>query len=275
MGKNSFAYFIATYNKADFVPTYKALLDRKASYPIHLVVSTDDPQKDMYLKKYDNTLMFDKSTYYDAVDSIGVYSKTHKICTYSRLLVDFAAKVLGYRYVGYLFDDINSFSMRYAKDGKIVSSTNFRIDRFMDMYIDLLNSRHNIYFTGPPNASFYIGINEAASKGYSTRFGNMMVYDTQKQLEPYKASMMEDMTIVLNNNQKGKMSICPFGLQVDCRDPAVTDDSYNGMTLAEYVQQKSIMCGGLDIGKSIPNIPYSKFTPKIIDPKYKKSHKLI
>ena len=276
--KNNFAYFIASYGKPEYIPTYEALKDRGAEYPIYIVVGYDDPKLTMYINKYeDNLYIFDKTNYLDKVDAIGVYNKTHKICTYSRLAVNDYADELGYKYVGYLFDDIKSFDMRYVnKEGKISATKNFKIDRFMDMYIDLLNSSDDIYIVGPPASSFYIGVNKSKSRDYCSRFGNMFVYDIDKQLEPYRASMMEDMTIVLDNNSRGKLSICPFGLQVQCREPATTKDSYGGMTLSEYIQQKSIMCGGVEIGKSIPQIPYKNFIPKIIAEKYKtkKTNKL-
>lgn len=269
MKENNFAYFIASYGKPEFIPTYKALKDRGAEYPIYIVIGVDDPKFTDYLD-YDNLLVFDKDNYLDLVDALGVYDKTHKVCTYSRLAINDFAEDLGYKYVGYLFDDIKSFDMRYVnKEGKIAGTSKFKIDDFMDMYIDLLKSSDDIYIVGPPASSFYIGVNKSQVNNYCTRFGNMFVYDIDKQLEPYKASMMEDMSIILYNNMRGKMSICPFGLQVQCREPATTKDSYGNMSMSEYIQQKSIICGGEEIGNSIPNIPYKKFTPKIIDEKYR------
>lgn len=277
MGENNFAYFIASYGKPELIPTYKALIDRGAEYPIYIVIGQDDPKFTEYLE-YDNLLVFDKNNYLDLVDALGIYDKTHKVCTYSRLAVNDFAENLGYKYIGYLFDDIKSFDMRYVNsDGKIAGTSKFRIDDFMDMYINLLKSSDDIYIVGPPASSFYIGVNKSQARNYCTRFGNMFVYDIDKQLEPYKASMMEDMSIILYNNMVGKMSVCPFGLQVQCREPATTKDSYGSMSMSEYIQQKSIICGGIDIGKCIPNIPYKNFTPKIIDEKYRatSSKKLI
>lgn len=271
--KNNFAYFIASYGKPEFIPTLKSLERCNAKYPIYIVVSTDDPKFEEY-KQYENLLVFERSDYYDQVDAIGVYNKTHKICTYSRLAVEDFARQLGVKYIGYLFDDIMSFSLRYLnKEHKISAIQKFNIDDMMDMYISLLNSSNDIYLTGPPNSAYYIGVNEESTLNYSQRFGNMIVYDIDKKMEPYKASMMEDMTIILNNNMRGKLSICPFGLQVNCREPAVTGDSYKGMSLSEYIQQKSIMSGGIDIGKSVKDthIPYKNFTPKIIDEKYRQT----
>ncbi len=273
--KNKFAYFIASYGKADCIPTLDMLVKHNHKYPVYIVIGEDDPQLNIYKSIYkDNLLIFDKGKYIPYVDDLGMYAQTHKVCTYSRLAVHDFASQLGYRYVGYLFDDIYNVQLRYKNSkGQISSTKDFDIDKMIDLYINLLNSSENIYIVGPPNSSFYIGVNENQIYNYSTRFGNMFVYDIQKELEPYKSSTLEDMSIILYNNQVGKMSICPFGMQVDCRAPHTTKDSYGDMTRLEYVEHHAIITQStMDLDKSNGNvIHYKNFTPKIIE-KGKKKH---
>ena len=78
------------------------------------------------------------------------------------------------------------------------------------------------------------------------------------------------MDIVLNNNKIGRMSICPFGLQVCCRDPHTTTDSYGSMSKSEYYQHL-VLLGQKKVSLDRPIIPYANFTPKIISDKYRRT----
>lgn len=269
--KNNFAYFIASYGKPGRIPTYEALKKLSAKYPIWIVVGDDDPKLNEYRANYANNLIiFSKDAWLDKVDQLGLYAKTHKVCTYSRVAVQELARELGFDYIGYLFDDINSFGLRYNNNGKISSITNFNIDDMMDLYIELLESSKDIYIVGPPQSSFYIGVNEKSVDQVTARYGNMFIYKSSTNIGPFKASTIEDMSIVIYNNSVGKLSICPFGLQVNCRDPHITDDSYCGMSKSEYYQQWSIIFNGATINLDRPQLPYKNFTPKIISDKYRK-----
>ena len=271
--KNNFAYFIASYGKPLDMPTLKALNDVK--YPIYIVVGTDDPKLEEYKQTFpESLLVFDKANYIDKVDDIGIYAKTHKVCTYSRLAVNDFAKKLGIRYVAYLFDDIEYFQLRYvSKENHIKSIRKFDFDRMMDIYIKLLDSSEDLYFVGPPQSSFYIGVNKDCANKYTARYGNMFVYDIEKPVDVYRSSTLEDMDIVIANNKIGKMSICPFGLQVCCREPAVTNDCYGNMSKLEYYQH-FVLVGQKPISLKRPVISYSNFTPKIISDDCRKKEEI-
>ena len=157
--KNNFAYFIASYGKPTDMPTLRSLIACKAQYPIYIVVGTDDPKLEEYKAQFkDNLLIFDKADYIDKIDDIGIYAKTHKVCTYSRLAVNDFAKQLNIQYVGYLFDDIEYFQIRKVEDSKVRSIRKFEIDKIIDAYIKLLQSSNDVVLVGPPNSSFYIGV---------------------------------------------------------------------------------------------------------------------
>ena len=138
------------------------------------------------------------------------------------------------------------------------------------MYIKLLQSSDDLVLVGPPNSSFYIGVNSTCVDKYSTRYGNMFVYDSMKHFDVLRSSILEDMDIILANNRIGRMSICPFGLQVCCRDPHITSDCYKGMSKSEYYQHL-VLLGRQPVSLKKPIIPYTNFTPKIISDKYRKT----
>lgn len=262
---NNFAYFIASYGKPEYIPTLEALKKLNAQYPIYIVVGDDDPKLWLYKELYPNNVyVFHKGDYKDKIDKIGTYIESDKICTYSRLAVNSIAKQLGIKYIGYLFDDIKKFRLRYEDDGRIRGIDNVPIDKVVDLYIKLLNASKDIYIVGPPQSSYYIGVNSEKVKSYTTRYGNFFIYDIEKELEPYKASVLEDMSIIMYNNMIGKLSICPFGLQVECRDPAITKDSYGSMSKSEYYQQFVVIDSGNSINVKSPTIHYKDYIPKIV-----------
>lgn len=271
---NNVAYFIASYGKPNDMPTLKALQAVNVNYPVYIVIGTDDPKLDEYKQTFKgNLLVFDKADYIDQIDDVGMYAKTHKVCTYSRLAITDFAKNLGIQYVVYLFDDINYFQLRYVnKDRKVGSTRYFKLDKMIDMYIKLLNASPDIYFVSAPQSSFYIGItaDRVDKYKYTVRNSNMLVYNVDKQPDVQRSSVLEDMDIVLSNNKVGKLSICPFGLQVCCRDPHSTADCYGDMSISEYYQH-FVLIDNRPVNIKCLSIPYKHFTPKIISDKYRRS----
>lgn len=270
---NNFAYFIVSYGKPNNIKTLKELLRLNVQYPIYIVIGADDPCVEEYQKQFkSNLILFDKNDYIDKVDELGWYSITHKVCTYSRLAVEDYAETAGIEYIGYLFDDINKFALRYIKQGKVASISRFNLDMIIDMYIDLLNSSDKISIVGPPNSSFYIGISQDRQDDYSTRYGNFMIYSVKKQPKKYTASVLEDMHIILSENKVGNLSICPFGLHISADAPKITKDAYGDMSYLEWLEQYSILMG-ITVSAANPQIKYSKFTPMIVDEKWRKTNK--
>ena len=261
-------YFILSYNKAEYIPTLE-MLHNYGINNVYIVVSTDDPKLDEY-KKLPNVLVFDKETVKDKVDSIGSYAYTLKLCTYARVFVDNYAITHDMRYICVLFDDIQSVEIRYIDNDMVRSSREFDLQKALDYYTELLDCNEHIYMTGPPGSSYYIGCKPGRENTVCSHYANILIYDTTKPISPYKASVMEDMYIVLANSQIGHIGLFPFGLQVNCRPSKVTDDAYKGIGNSEYLQQYAILTGEVSHNASNVVIPYNKYIPKIINWRYKK-----
>lgn len=264
------SYFILCYNRSNKIPTLDVLHNYGIYDDVYLVVGSDDPKLDEYKKFNDcTTLIFDKLDFINSVDALGSYRRTLKICTYARVFVDNWAKSHGLKYVCVLFDDIKSMQLRYLDDDVVKSTKKFNLQKLLDWYIELLNCNDCVYMIGPPGSSFYIGCNASSINNIATHYGNMLIYDVTKVIEPYIASVLEDMSIVLYNSMRGRIGLFPFGLQVNCRQAKVTTDVYSMVSDFEYLQQWCIITGQtIDDMRFI--IPYSKFIPKIISCKYKK-----
>jgi len=267
---NNFAYFILSYNKPNNITTLELLERYNVDAPIYIVIGEDDPSYNEYLKNEKlNVITFKKEDYFDKVDELGTYRETHKICTYARQFVDEYARKHNIKYVCVLFDDILNFRLRYISENKVKGTESFDFNRLMKNYIELLNCSKNIALVGPPSSSYYIGINREKADTPASHYGNMFIYDIEKPIGPFTASVLEDMTIVLRNSERGKLGIFPFGLQVECREPMKTDDAYKGISKLEYIEQHSIMTRGTKQGLKV-KIPYNKFIPKILSEVYKK-----
>lgn len=261
-------YFILSYGKSDYIPTLEML----RSYGIndaYIVVGKDDPQITEYVKLA-NTLVFDKKDVAEEVDSLGSYAQTLKLCTYARVFVDKYAKMHDMTYICVLFDDIQSIEIRYIDNNMVRSSREFDLQKALEYYAELLECNEHIYMTGPPGSSYYIGCKPGRENIVCSHYANILIYNVNKPISPYKASVMEDMYIVLSNSQIGHIGLFPFGLQVNCRPSKVTDDAYKGIDNSEYLQQYAILTGEVSHNASNVVIPYNKFIPKIISGRYKK-----
>ena len=264
-------FFILVYNRTIDIPTLNVLLTRGIKDNIYLVVGKDDPCVDNVIRNFNsqNVLVFDKRDVVNEVDSLGTYRQTLKLCTYARVFVDKYAKEHNMRYVCLLFDDIKSIKLRYI-DGEVVrSTTDFDLKSALDYYIDLLNCSDSVYMVGPPGSSAYIGCKPEHLKKVPTHYANMLIYDVNKPIGPYSASVVEDMSILLNNSMIGHIGLFPMGLQINCRDAGATEDAYSGITRTEYLQQYAIMTRST-VNCEKPSIPYMNFIPKILNVRYRK-----
>lgn len=268
---NELSFFILVYNRGDSIPTLNVLLNRGITENIYLVIGKDDPKLEVFCHNFKNynILIFDKEEFVEEVDSIGSYRQTLKICTYARAFVDKYATEHNLKYICLLFDDIKSIKLRYIDGDVVRSTTDFELSEVFEQYIDLLNCSDSVYMTGPPGSSSYIGCNLASMKKVPTHYANMLIYDINKPLGPYSASVVEDMSIVLNNSMIGHIGVFPMGIQINCREPGATDDAYCGITKSEYLQQYSIMTRSI-VSQDKPSIPYTNFIPKILSDKYRK-----
>lgn len=262
-------YFILSYNKPNNIPTLEMLHNYGIYDDVYIVVGCDDPSLEDY-KKLDNVLVFDKALVSDRVDSLGTYAKTLKLCTYARVFVDEYAKEHHMDYICVLFDDIQSVQIRYCDGDYIRSSREFDLSKLLRYYAELLNLNEHIYMTGPPGSSFYIGSKPGKEYETCSHYANILIYKTDKPLLPYKASVMEDMYIVLENSTIGHIGLFPFGLQVNCRPSKVTNDAYKGIDNSEYAQQYAILTGDVSANAKNIVIPYNRYIPKIISARYKK-----
>ena len=265
---NKINYFILSYNKPDNISTLEMLRNYNIK-DVYIVVGDDDPRIEEY-KQLDNVLVFNKQEVASRVDSIGSYANTLKLCTYARVFVDDYATSHGMRYVCIMFDDIQSVEIRYIDGDMVRSSRDFDLPKALEYYRELLDYNEHVYMTGPPGSSYYIGCKPGREKQVCSHYANILIYDTTKQLCQYKASVLEDMYIVLSNSVIGHIGLFPFGLQVNCRPSKVTDDAYKGIDGSEYIQQYAILTGEVSHNASNVVIPYNRFIPKIISGRYKK-----
>lgn len=268
--KPKLSYFILCYNRSTGIPTLDVLRSFNITDDIYLVVGDDDPRLGELGEFSDCTvLVFNKLDFNNSVDALGTYGVTRKICTYARAFVDDYARRNHIKYVCVLFDDIKSIRLRYVSNGVVKNTKKFNLSLLISWYVDLLNTNEHVSMVGPPGSSFYIGCNVETATKTATHYGNMLIYDIDRVVVPYRASVIEDMDIVLQNSMRGYIGLFPFGLQVNCRDARSTDDAYAGISEEEYLQQWSIVTAS-SVDANRPIIPYSKFMPKIISDKYRR-----
>lgn len=262
------SYFILCYNRSTRIPTLDVLRSFGITTNLYLVVGDDDPKLDDFGEFSDCTRLVFSKLKFD-VDALGSYCHTKKICTYARAFVDDYARRHNLKYVCILFDDIKSIRLRYISNGVVKNTKKFNLSLLLNWYVELLTLNNHVCMIGPPGSSFYIGCNVETSNKIATHYGNMLIYDVDKIKVPYRASVIEDMDIVLQNSMRGCIGLFPFGLQVNCRAAKATDDVYANISESEYLQQWSIVTAST-VDSSHLTIPYSKFIPKLVSSKFQR-----
>lgn len=151
----NYGVFIISHGRADNQLTLNAL--RKCGYNdgVFIVIDNLDEQKDLYLEKYDNVLVFDKEEYYnksDSMDNFHILSSA----LYARNFCLDKAKELGLDYIVLLDDDLKSFNMRYNNDGKLSKKEIKDINKIFLSFIEYMEDA-GITCTSFGNEGGFIG----------------------------------------------------------------------------------------------------------------------
>lgn len=110
--ETNFCIFILTYSRANNVITYKTLLDNNYKGLIYLIIDNTDPEKELYIKKYnDKVICFDKIKQSKLTDNCNNFNVLQTI-TFARNACFDIAKKLNIKYFLQLDDDYTNFSFR-------------------------------------------------------------------------------------------------------------------------------------------------------------------
>lgn len=137
--RDDFAVFITTHERPKTQKTLNWLLESGYSGRYYLVIDDMDKSKDEYLQMYGNdiVLCFDKLKYWENSDTFN--NKQHLAAVlYARQFVEDTAREMRLTAFLVLDDDIDRFSARMPKDGKLKRVKRINADRFINAYVDFL-----------------------------------------------------------------------------------------------------------------------------------------
>jgi len=130
MIKENFAVFILTHNRSDRVYTYDTLKRNGYTGPVHLIVDDQDPQLDLYQKRYKSQVeVFSKADIAQHFD-IGDNFDNYRSVIYARNASFDIARRLGYEYFIQLDDDYTNFRHMIDQDSEWITG---RVDYIRDL----------------------------------------------------------------------------------------------------------------------------------------------
>lgn len=144
--KDNFVIFIISHGRAETMTTYNILKSMGCQYPIYIVIDDTDKQIDLYKKKYENVIVFDKEEQYQKTDTIDNF---HNLVSavYARNFCIDKAKEMGVKFFSIMDDDITNICIRYIDGDKLRSHKIKNIDKVIDIYLNVLDTT-NLFATG-------------------------------------------------------------------------------------------------------------------------------
>ena len=229
--RNNFIVFILCYNRPEQCDTYDTLMRYGYKGPICLMVSTDDPSKDEYIKKYGSyepdvqVCVFDKDKVeFDRMDNFG----KKKSVVFARNACFTAAKELGYRYFLELDDDYVNFRFRYDDGtGKLCTAYPDSLEPLFEIMLDFLDSSPHLTSVALAQTGDYIGgTGSGLNKGTSIRkCMNTFFCDTEKPFE-FSGCINEDVNTYTALQSRGPVFLTMKLFSIDQRN---TQQSHGGM----------------------------------------------
>lgn len=199
-----YGIFIISHGRPNVQKTYDYLIENGCTYPIHIVCDNLDITLADYKQNYgEKILVFDKEKEYLKTDTI-TNIKEMRTPVYARNKCREFAKELGYKYYSIFDDDIETFHIRYEKDGQLKSLLVEDLDFIFTKTIEFLKN-NNIAGLSYPNLHFYIGgLNNVKyqDKLYPGLYGAMFL-KTDEKIE-FKGIINEDLNTTIHYNEVGK-----------------------------------------------------------------------
>lgn len=179
---NDFCIFIISY-KRPVCHTAKMLKKHGYKGKFYIVLSTDDPTIDEYIKEYgeDIIIIFDKQDYKDKVDQCNNFDFMNA-AVYARTFCIDCAKKLNYKYFYVLDDDITGVCFRYEKGGKLLNKSVADINEVIEALLEYYKNT-SISSIGLSNGGSFIG--GLKNKTYSERMSHFPINNFLCSTERY------------------------------------------------------------------------------------------
>lgn len=202
---NNVPIFILTYGRAEKQLTLKTLKKYSITDNVHLVVSDDDPQLNLYKAKYSNLLkIFNREDVQDdMMDNLEQKSGVISARNYCFEL----AKRLNSKYFIMLDDDYTAFSFRYVKDGKLREKAVTNLKTLFNLSLNFLSQTKLDVFCWAQGGDFIGGVESALVKnGFARKAMNIYFWKTTSEIR-FPGRINEDTNMYVHYGKQGKLML--------------------------------------------------------------------
>lgn len=282
MDNKRFAVFILSHGRAKTISTYKALRAHGYTGPMYVVIDNEDDQEPLYREKFGKDIIqFDKRDYV-ALTDLGDLDDDRRIGVFARNFIQDKAQEMGYKYHLQLDDDINGFTWRTIRDGRLVCVMVQNIDAVLSAMLDYMDT------TPFTSLSFGLAIYYVGGLSNST-WKKQMIPKTMTAFimrasdkHYFHMRMNDDITTSALANMRGKMFYTYLPVRVDTvqtqsqeggmtdiyRDNGTYRKSFYTVMAAPSCTKISQM--GLHDMRVHHEIVWNNCAPKILDETYRK-----
>lgn len=202
---NDYCVFIPTHKRADNVETYRTLREGGYDGLIYLVVDDQDPDLELYKKKYKKqVLVFSKDEIAQRTDVADNF-QDRKGVIFARNKIPELAKEVGVKYYLVLDDDYNRFSYRRCYGDVLRIFKCLQLGDIILACFDFLEKADLVdCFCFAQEGDFIGGAGSFEAIGGKRKIMNSFFCKTDKPFE-WKGRINEDVVTNLYNGQRGKL----------------------------------------------------------------------
>lgn len=281
MTNKNYCIFIISHKRSENIITLNTLKRLNYKGKIYIVIDDLDVEKDIYIKNYENVLVFNKLDYFKKTEKL-TNKKILSVALYSRRFIEDFTKENDIKNFVVFDDDILDFKIRFKTKDKIISENINDFNTILDFYFEFLNSA-NIGMLGFGNETSYFGKN-CFDNDLKRRIFNGFVRNRDIDFE-WLGIYAEDFISCVENGKKGFICLeCMYvKLEAMCKQQLKTknqkggmEEAYNELTDYEKSMYAVISNPSCFIvapnrkGKLIIKCKWDNAIPKIINRRYKK-----
>lgn len=223
----NFAVFILSHGRAKTITTYKALRTHGYTGPLYVVIDNEDDQEPLYREKFgQDIIQFDKRDYIPITD-LGDLDDDRRIGVFARNFIQDKAAEMGYDYHLQMDDDMEGFTWRTIKNGRLVCVQVNNIDAMLSAMVEYMENAPFVSLSFGL-AMYYVGGLENSTWTKQMIPKTMGTFLMRKDCKHYfHMRMNDDITTSALANSRGQLFYTYLPLRVDT---VQTQSNAGGMT---------------------------------------------
>lgn len=276
--RSDFAVLILTHGRAHDQVTFNELEKRGYTGKVYLVIDDLDEQREEYERLYgDSVIVFDKREYARRIDTMTTEDELRSVVFARNAAYDIADD-LGLSYFAMFDDDLNQFTFRYVKGGKLVSAPVTDFDALFDAMLEFVETTGVASLCIATSGALIGDMNGVYSKGLRWNFNQACVLRASDRLK-FVGLLNEDLNATLLGANVGQMTLEVMGIVKNAPLRGTNDGGLHELYIdnEQYIRDFYSLIvhpSGLKITIGDQRAPLRKASalcyPKIISDRYRK-----